>query len=177
MLSADDLQDMADRGLHFAAAARVANVSRWAVEQAEIRHGLRLPRVEILRVDHREVVQDMKPLAAVEYLLDVIEAILPPIDADLDWAWPGIHLTPQEKRVVRVLALSRLPVSRELLFGALNGDRASLPLEGDGKIVDVLLCSLRRKLSPAGLRIVNHYGMGWTVELPEGFVWPWAVAE
>lgn len=177
MLSAGALQEMADRGLHPAAAARVANVSRWAVGQAELRHGLRLPRVEILRVDHREAAQDMKALDAVEYLLDVIEAIITPLEVDLAWAWPGAHLCPQEKRLLRVLALSRLPVNRATLFGALNGDRAAPPMEGDGKIVDVILCKLRKKIAGAGVRIVNDHGVGWSVAPPAGFVWPWEAPE
>jgi hypothetical protein len=181
MLSADDLRGMAERGLCPTHAALAAGVSRAQVNRSERRHGVTLPRAmqgsAILRTDHREAVQDMKPLDAVEYLLGVIEAIIAPVDVDVVWNWPGAHLCPQEKRVLRVLALSRLPVSRETLFGALNGDRAAPPMEGDGKIVYVILRRVRRKVAPSGVKVVCHFGIGWTLDAPPGFVWPWAVPQ
>lgn len=180
MLGADDLRAFRAEGLHLSAAARVAGVSRQSVVRAERRCGVVLTRRQpgwILRIDHREAVQDMKPMEAVEYLLDVLESIIAPVDLETAWAWPGQHMTPQEKRALRVLALARLPVSRETLFAALNADRAGAPMEGDGKIVDVVLCRVRGKVAAAGVVLVNHRGVGWTVTAPAGFVWPWDVPE
>lgn len=179
MVDAAQMEEFAERGLHLAAAARAAGVSADAIRRAEGRHGVSLRRIapgHVLRVDHREVVQDLKPMDAVEYLLDVLEAIIAPVSADVAWEFPGTTMTPQEKRVLRVIALSRVPVNRETLYGALNGDRVAHPMEGNGKIVDVVLCRVRAKVAQFGVRIVNRHGIGWSVEVPRGFVWPWAVA-
>lgn len=173
-IDADMLAGFADRRLHPTAAAREAGVSRGTVARAAARHGVVLPRgTNVMRIDHREAVQDMKPLDAVEYLLGVIETFMPPIDLDLAWNWPGERMTPQEKRLVRVLAMSHVPVPRDVLFGALQGDRVAPRIEASDKLVDVVLARVRRKVAPQGVRIVNHYGHGWTVEAPAGFVWPW----
>jgi DNA-binding response OmpR family regulator len=71
-------------------------------------------------------------------------------------------LTPQEETLLRAFLRSPDVVSRERLYHAIyRGEN-----EVFGRIVDVHLTRLRRKLKPLGYTFVNHWGRGWRLERP-----------
>lgn len=180
MIAAARMQDFAARGLSPTQAAREAGVARATICRAEVRSGVTLTRKacgDEWVVDHRAAVQDMKLLDAVEYLLDVIERIVIPGDAAVAWDWPGVHLAPQQKRLVYALASARAtPVSREALWHAIRSSSGAEDAPNGGKLVDVVLSRVRPVLQAAGIRVVTTFGMGWHLEVPPGFVWPWGAA-
>lgn len=75
-------------------------------------------------------------------------------NAPLSWG-----LTDHERRLYAHMT-SRELVTRESCMAVLYGHLLASP---DEKIVDVWLCKLRRKLAPHGLRIVTHWGVGWSI--------------
>lgn len=69
-------------------------------------------------------------------------------------------LTNSEARVVATLA-GREMATKDQLMAALYSDR---PEEPDGKIVDVLVCRIRRKLQPFGVVIETVWGQGYVLK-------------
>lgn len=113
-----------------------------------------------------ERVQDMKPLEAVEYLLDVLENVagaLLSVDTrhEVDSLVSG--LTPAQRRILIVLwdAQGRI-VSREACFLALSAhktvDEQPMP-----KTLNSHICHLRKKL-PESMRITCVHGRGYMLE-------------
>ena len=151
-------------------------MNRSAVRRREKATGIMLPRKPIgTGRSHRDVVQDMKPLDAVEYLLEVIESLRP---TDLaDWTFPGAHFSPSEKRILRAIvkAAPRI-LTRDGAMDAIMAHRAGDDAP-DPKLFDVFIFNIRRKLRGQPVKIVTHRGLGWTVETDPGFVWPWEAAE
>lgn len=129
-------------------------------------------------MDYREHVQDMKPLEAVDYLLDLLDFFVAAPDADIAWTWPGAHLTPAQKRVVRALAqfggLQGGAVTRDQIMSVVYGSRNHDDWP-DAKIISVHLYRLRPILAEAGIEVAGVWGMGWRITVPDGFVWPWEV--
>lgn len=77
------------------------------------------------------------------------------------------HLTGTERRVMRMLLDSGARVLRkERMFRELYW--LEHDSEPEMKIVDVFVCKLRKKLKPLGLTIRTHWGVGWSLEEPEG---------
>ena len=70
------------------------------------------------------------------------------------------RLTRQEERVYRHL-LTRKMVTEESITQALYSDALELP---SSKIVNVWICKLRAKLKPHGIKIVTHWGKGYSLE-------------
>ena len=69
------------------------------------------------------------------------------------------RLTPSEKRVMGAL-LARAQVTRQQLLTAVtlyDGD------EPDIKIIDVLICKVRKKLKPLGIHIKTIWGVGYFI--------------
>lgn len=121
---------------------------------------------------HREAVQDMKPLAAVNYLLGIIET------AQIDNSQPmtvemAVHgYTPQEAIVLNTLLRSKGDVCpREHLMGAICRGRSehNWPTE---KILDVRIYHIRKKL-PMGFSIQNIRGIGYRLIRQPGALLPW----
>jgi two-component system cell cycle response regulator CtrA len=75
--------------------------------------------------------------------------------------WFGLGLSRQESRLFAVL-MKRDSVTREqgvaVICGADPDDRA------DPKIIDVLVCRLRRKLRPYGIQIGTIWGQGHRID-------------
>lgn len=137
--------------------------------------GVRLPRKPSgTGRSHRDVVRDMKPLEAVEYLLEVIESMRR-VTAD-DWVFSGVHFTASERRLLRAIAEAAPRVlTRDGAMDALMEPRAGDDAP-EAKIIDVHICKIRRKLRGQPVRIVTHWGLGWTIETGPGFRWPWESA-
>ncbi len=173
-----DIERAKKEGLSPTAAARKLSVSRAAVVRAEARTAETLPRTArdgvIFGNDHRAVAMSMPAPEAIAYLLEVIAGLGP--TTALDWTFPGAHLTRSERQVLRALveAAPRI-ATKDALLDALMAGR-----EGDDapelKIIDVRICVMRKKLRPSGILIHTHWGIGYTLTAPEGFVWPWVAA-
>ena len=71
------------------------------------------------------------------------------------------QLTPSEERVFGAL-LNRELASKETIMAALYADRGAD--EAEIKIVDVLVCKLRRKLRPFGVAIHTSWGRGYFLD-------------
>lgn len=174
-LSRDDLLAAQASGLYRAKAAEHYNVSTATIDRAERREGIKLARSVRGETgfdrDHRDAVQDMQPLEAVEYLLEVIEALRAPVHHE--WQLPGVHLTRSERQIVYALVTSgpRILTRSRAMDALMFGREADDPPQD--KIVDVFVSRLRQKLSGCGITITTHWGQGWTISAPDGFVWPW----
>ncbi len=76
----------------------------------------------------------------------------------LEWC-----LTPKEAKLLSALA-SRMVCSKEFLHLTLYGLDPSGGAEI--KIVDVFICKIRKKISPAGINIVTQWGSGYALDAP-----------
>ncbi len=173
-----DIEAAQKAGLTLNSTAARLGVSRAAVSRAEQRLGEALPRVArdeaAFGNDHRAVALSLPADEAIDYLLEVIAGLRPTVTPD--WLLPGVHLTRAERQMLRALVESspRIATKSALLDALMQGR------EGDDapevKIIDVRICKLRQKLAPLGVTITTHWGVGYTIEAPEGFVWPWVAA-
>jgi hypothetical protein len=178
-ITREDMVQLQEASAYPEQAARQMGLTRTTIFRAEDRLGVKLRRAvpgEGLYVNHREIVQDMKPLDAVNYLLEVLENFLvPPTDAG--WSFPSVKLTPQQRIVVRALAEARgRALSRDALHSALMSSRIG-EKEPDTRLVDVQISRLRRACSHLPFKVVTIWGVGWRIDAHPGFVWPWQIAE
>jgi DNA-binding response OmpR family regulator len=73
-------------------------------------------------------------------------------------------LQPKEREILlHIYDSGDFPISRYALWAALYGTDH----DGGCKSIDVQLVKLRKRVSPMGVTILNHWGEGWTVA-PEG---------
>lgn len=121
---------------------------------------------------HRDAVQDMKTLDAVEYLLGVIE------NANMDNCHSltvemNLHgFTPQEAILLNALIRANEAVcNREHLMDAICCGRREQDLPLD-KIIDVRICGIRKKL-PEGFSIQNVRSVGYRLVRERGALLPW----
>jgi DNA-binding response OmpR family regulator len=127
------------------------------------------------RVSHpsfRDQVQDMKPLDAVEWLLGIVEMLVAP--AELDWnLCGGVKLENHERRIFRLLA-ARSPEGchKDAIYAAMTADKADCYWP-DVRIVQVKICTLRRKLIGTPFRIETLWGSGYRMIREPGAAWPW----
>ena len=154
--------------------ARQECVSRSVVWHSMNLHGVKLARLPLSATgNHRDLVAEMRPLEAVEYLLNQIEVLVGADSTGQFWQWPGVHLTRQEKQLIHALGQAKgCIVSKAQLLAKI----ASLKL-GDGPadiIVNVLICRVRAKIKASQVRIVNVRGEGYIAVVPDQFAWPWA---
>lgn len=122
---------------------------------------------------HREIVQDMKLLDAVEYLLGVIEDAIPPEHVVSAWKFAGVHFTLAEKRIIQALAnAGGRVVSKEAMLDAATMENGDPP---DILIINVYICKIRRKAKNLPFQIITHWGLGYSIEASADYVWPWEV--
>jgi len=76
-------------------------------------------------------------------------------DADSDLPVPGLTMT--EGKILKAL-MAHEHMSRDAIY-AISGSRA----DDGGKIVDVYICRLRKKIAPLGLTIKNIWGTGYFI--------------
>lgn len=121
-----------------------------------------------------DLIADMKPTAAIEHLVSVIE--------DLLWTWgrdslcpaPGLLLTPLEARILRLLdrRCGSLVAYENLIAGVyaeVPEDRRPQP-----RALAVSMCSLRKKIAAAGIAadIITEWGVGFRLKAAPGtFDW------
>ncbi len=136
-----------------------------AVRAASYRGGFKV-RNPLEIQNYRETAEKMRPLDAVNYLLDVIEFLTPalsdqhPIDA-----W-GLKLAPMERRLLAILYDAKGECApRERLMDVLYSDQ--LNDAPSDKIINVLICKLRQKI-PAGVSIATHWGRGFSLHFERG---------
>ncbi len=77
-------------------------------------------------------------------------------------------LSRSEVAVFRCLVRSQV-ATPEMLRLALYSDRAQ-DWPGDGNIVSVFVCRIRRKLRPLGINIRTHWGHGYSLDDRERFL-------
>ena len=75
-------------------------------------------------------------------------------DGPLPVEW---NLTDSEERIARVI-LAREYASKDAIMAALYWDKDE---PGEEKIIDVLVCKIRKKLNPYGIDIKTHWGRGY----------------
>lgn len=71
------------------------------------------------------------------------------------------YLTRQEEAVLSALLAKRGVVSRGVLFDQMHHRDSEA---SNDKIVDVIICKLRRKLVGSPVKICNLWGRGWYIE-------------
>lgn len=173
-----DLEAARASGVHLSQLARDIGCSRGAVQRAEEKYG-----VTILRLPHgvlrpigfsgfRQAVQDMAPLDAVNFLLDVLGNLVGALpDGRADIGWPDVHLAPGERAILQILFRHEgRVVSRDAIMDALYGHSPDAP---EAKILNVFVCRLRPKVAGRGVTIATTYGVGWTLTRDQGVVFPW----
>lgn len=151
--------------------AREHGLRLGTVTDAERRLGVSLPRGNSERT-LRERVGDMRPLDAVEYLLDLVESFSPALEDVWSLSVPGCRFTKYEGLLFLHLfrAAPRIE-TRARIMDALYAGRCGD--EPDEKVVDVFICKLRKKLKDTGLRIESVWGVGYRLYVPPEFKAPW----
>ncbi len=71
------------------------------------------------------------------------------------------YLTRQEEAVLRTLMAKRGVVSRGTIFDEMHHRDSEA---ANDKIVDVIVCKLRRKLRGTDIKICTRWGRGWYIE-------------
>lgn len=119
----------------------------------------------------RAIVMDMTPLAAVDFLLDMIGDLVGVLPDGRDIGWPDVHLSPSERAILQILVRNegRL-VSYEAILSSLYAHNSEQP---EGNILKVFMSRMRPKLAGRGVRIATSYGVGWTLTRDPGVVFPW----
>lgn len=126
--------------------------------------------------DYREAIQDMKPLAAVDHLLGLLDGLTHRLPEMSLTPLPGLALTRLEARLLHHLDRRRdCPVAQETLMFAMYQLR---PYEDwpDTRLVDVRICHLRRKLRQAKITAVwidTFRNFGFCLRVKDGVRLDW----
>jgi hypothetical protein len=159
-----------DEGLTLFEAAKRFDTTVEAIRGVLARRGLGGKQVrEPKLTDHRRIVQDMKPLDAVEYLLGVIEEYVPEKytpEPEVPFEGGG----PSVRRSFRfMLKHEGKDVTKKALYDALYWDILTTREMPQPKIVDVWICKLRAKLKGTEYSIKTIHGEGFRLErVPHG---------
>lgn len=114
--------------------------------------------------DHREIVQDMKPLDAVDYLLGIIELNAPALTDVSASDIVGVWLRPIQGRIVAtLLAANGGVVSKGRIFDAIYCDVVSADDLPDIKTLDMHVCLTRKRLKGSRFSINTHWGVGYSL--------------
>lgn len=76
----------------------------------------------------------------------------------LEW-----RLTPSESRVFGVL-VNRDLATKDAVMAALYSDRLDADADVEPKIVDVLICKIRKKVARFGIEVRTVWGQGWSID-------------
>lgn len=164
----DKLKDLASKGYSKTEAAKMLGVGRLRVHRLSKKHHVEFrrgsPNDASEVYDYRAEVRGMRPDEAVEYLLEVIEMAIPRrVDLNDVYALlPGISR--QEARVLDVLMKSRDKViTNDAIWNAATFEQK----RPGSRLISVLICSLRKKITAAGLKmqIVTVWGVGYRLEM------------
>lgn len=122
--------------------------------------------------DLRQIVNDMTPLNAVEFLLDLIQEAIPTYQKDHPVDHLGLNFGPQERIILLHLAANPdRTYSKESIYSAMY---AHVPggSETEIQIVAVLIRKIRIKLTRTSICILNKPGVGYKVVDPDGLLRP-----
>lgn len=144
-----------ETGLHEATISRIVHRNNLTIRKAS--QGFTNP-------DYREIVQDMKPMAAVEYLLNALDVLTrePP---ELKEEFLKYHFTKSEERIFFAL----FKVYKQLGLGAVLNQNKLLDIlyfdrpneESDIRIVRVFVTRIRGKLKNSPYCITSDYKGGY----------------
>gem|GEM_PF-4573471 len=143
--------------------AEVEGISTSSVRRIKRGHGLKL--LPHRAAPLRQIVEDMRPIDAVEYLIGVIEqleAVKPRGSHPIDGI--GVHWTETERRILVALYDANGPLSRDAIFNALYFDRADADDLPSHKIIDVMVFKIRRKLPAEFGAIKAEWAYGYRFE-------------
>ena len=118
-------------------------------------------------------VAEMKPTDAVEYLLECLRNVLSSVGRDNISEVIQYGFTPTESQVVLAIFSDKVQ-SKEMIYNLIYGLRSNGELV-DPKIIDVLVCGIRKKLLTKGwgVKIETIWGRGYRGERLDGFLFPW----
>jgi hypothetical protein len=190
------MQQMADAGFNKTRTTQALGISGTSVHCFEKKSGVRFQkgRSQIgredanvqtrdagdMRVidpdDYREAIQDMKPTAAVDHLLGLLDGLTHQLPEMNLTPMAGLTLTRLEARLLYHLDRNRArPVTQEAVMFAMYQIR---PYEDwpEISIVGVRICKLRQKLrhpEVSGLRIEVCRGIGFRLRVDKGVTLDW----
>lgn len=163
----NEVKDLAARGHSKTEVARLLNIGRLRVHRLAKKHDITFRRgspsdgAEIY--DYRAEVRGLPAEEAVDYLLDVIEQMLPR-KTDLNEVYEILpSVSRQEARILQVMLKNRgMVMTSETLWNAATFER----IRPASKLVPVVILSLRKKIKAAGLelKIVTVWGVGYRLE-------------
>lgn len=120
------------------------------------------------RISYRDMVADMKPLDAVEYLLEIL-AQIDPDDSSREMAALRAHgFTPRE--AVFVLMLQKPFVPKAALRGRLSAGRE---FDVTDRAISDIVTGVRRKLQDWPIAIVTQPDVGWHIRREGDLLLPW----
>lgn len=165
------LEDWQAANYYPAAVEREFGISHGTIRLAEERYGIQLRRIPVddrrYCRDYREVIQDMKPAEAVDYLLNCLDVRGDGIDADPPNIVLRVNLTNQQARIFNVLyERFGLCVSKQAIYNAMYFDLLPGDDPPEAKIVDVVICKVRQRIKQqrAPFRIDTIWGIGYRLE-------------
>lgn len=140
-------------------------------------------RAEDIRIrdtdDYREAIQDMKPIAAVNHLLGLLDGLTHQLPEMSLSPLPGLSLSRLEARLLHHLDRRRSqPVTEEALMFTMYQLRPDQDWPAT-KIVGVRVCNIRRKLRLAnvsGVRIDTCRSVGFCLRVSNGVRLDWRSA-
>jgi len=174
------LKKLIDEGMNSQSIADELDVSRSAVNRACVKFGLQKPgRGELAHLlkSVRKVVFEMQPLDAINYLLDILENVVPGQSvseiSDFHTNLP-FRLTGSEARLLFSLYKARgRMLSKDRLMNELYLHCHADEDFPNMKIIDVFVCKLRNKLKKSGLpiEIITYWGIGYGLSEKSRFPW------
>lgn len=158
------IQHLATCGVHLESAARMMGVSRATIRRWEIKTGIKLARYTGIWRSYYELVENMKPQEAIEFLIELHTLRDQVNDVEDRNTINELGLTFHEARIFQKLLKHKdKAVSRERLYNALYFDRIAADDHPDIKIIDVFVCKIRQKLAGSSYEIKTHWGFGYSI--------------
>lgn len=173
-IDADELRQRAADGLSATAIGAEVGMSRSVVMRKAKALGIEVNGSRIPKIASIErAVADMNASEAVGFLLELIRQLVPALEEDEVLKVCRHGFTATEAQVLIMVFGERL-VAKEGIYNALYGSRASGELV-DQKIIDVMICKIRKKIKEKGWDAVvkTTWGRGYHGERLNGFMFPW----
>lgn len=194
------MRRMAEAGFNKTSTAQALGVSRSAVtrfarnanvvfsrrpdgrpDPGTIKRILEAPEASLIDGDdYREAIQDMKPAAAVDHLLALLDGLMHQLPEMTLSPLPGLTLTRLEARLLYHLDRhARRTVSHEALMFAIYQLRPDDQWP-DTNVLNVMICKIRRKLRKADITevaIKTIPGEGFQLHVASGVTLHWRPAQ
>lgn len=157
-----EISGFLDRNMTIAEVAAATGKSYDAVRCWASRSGHRFKKE--CEITYREKAMAMPEGDAVEYLLDVIDAILRDASPVQDPVFNGHEVTPIIRRICNLLASREgQTFSKDAIYNAIYFDRTATDDLPDLKMVDLHVFRARKAL-PSGWKITTVWGTGYRIE-------------